>query len=184
MIEAGEVHLPQLRAVDIVGEVVVDLIVIDPADRFATAVVVGGRSSEVGQPPSRSRARLLRAAELTMVDHLKTQGWQIEIGILAVIVVGESSGYPEDLLVRTAEIDDLFDVPVAARLVDRLRRAAAANSQIHRPRFVGSDVAMSARRSPTQHARWNARTAVGSSGGTCEPHPPVDLRQIKQENQQ
>lgn len=138
-LDAVSCHAPsaRMRVEEQVGEVAADLLVVRPDERHAVAVVVGGRSSEGSAVETRRACRGLLAAELTLVEHLRARRLPVDVALVAVLVIGETTTYPDEIVVRANEIDALFEVDVAGRLVSELRAAARARPMVHHPRIVG-----------------------------------------------
>lgn len=146
-----------LALVEQIDEVDVDVIAVSPADRYAVAAVIGGRSSEGPKSQIARTVQKLVAAEFTLVDHLKKLGFVVEVALVAVLAVGETTAFPDEIVARNGEIDSLFDVPITGRLISSLRSAALDQPVVHRPRLVGY---RQQRRTPRSASDDNARTPV------------------------
>jgi hypothetical protein len=125
-----------LPIVSLFTSVTVDLVSIDRESRYATAIVVGGKSSEQSPQTTSQQARLLRAAEFTLVHYLRQLGHPVDIAVTAVVTFGEMTSFPDEIVVRGEEIDSLLDLDAYSHVINAIIKASKTNKSIHRPRTV------------------------------------------------
>lgn len=155
---------------DIAGYVDADIIAIDEKNRCAGAFSVKRGGGAAGTKKRTSDDRDLRAMGFTLASWLRQQGYRLVDSALAMVIdfYGQA-GFPKDLTIVGAELDEFFELPIVAE-VERMTEAmrAAAGDEIRR---LLEPILRTMAPPPAKKSQKSPKPAIG-----VKPNPPRRTR--------